>query len=103
MLASSFLCWPFSFSTFPSSPSSPFDFVARFVRPFSFSFNTSASLLFAVDDRVTLRSLDIGVGRTETFVALVRVTPLGPAFAVMDRNFEAFIDFVTGSFDGPGA
>jgi len=35
-----------------------------------------------------------------TFVVLVRVTP---AFAVLERNLEALIDFVTGSLDGSGA
>jgi len=93
----------FSFSTFPVSPLSPFGWVARFVEPFSFSFNTSACLLLAVDDRVTLPSLDIGVGREVAFVALVRVTPLGPAFAALERNLEALVDFVTGSLDGSGA
>ena len=54
-----------------------------------------------MDDRVTLRSLDIGVGRTMTFVALVRVTPPGPLFTV-DRNPVNLIGFAAGSFDGPG-
>lgn len=52
---------------------------------------------------MTLPSLDIGVGRAVTFVALVRVTPLGPAFAALERNLEALVDFVTGSLDGSGA
>jgi len=52
---------------------------------------------------VTLLSLDIGVGRMVTFVALVRVTPLGPALVVVERNPGTFIGFVTGSLDGSGA
>jgi len=52
---------------------------------------------------VTLPSLDIGVGRAVTLVAFVRVTPLGPAFTVAERNLEAFVDFVAGSLEGPGA
>jgi hypothetical protein len=51
---------------------------------------------------VTLPSLDIGVRRTAPFVAFVRVTPLGPAFAGVERNPKAFIGFVVGSLDGPG-
>ena len=91
----------FSFSTFPFSPSPPFDWGAVFGGAVFFSFNTSACLSFAVDDLVTLRSLDIGVGRTETFVALVRVTPLGRAFTMVERNPEAFMTFAAGSLDGP--
>jgi len=52
---------------------------------------------------VTRPSLDIGVGRAVTLVALVRVTPLGPAFTALERNLEALVDFVTGSLDGSGA
>ena len=51
---------------------------------------------------MTLPSLDIGVGRAVPFVVLVRATPLGPAFAVLGRNLDALIDFVTGSLDGFG-
>lgn len=91
-----------SFPSFSLSISLPFSLVARFVGFFSFSFNTLACLLFAVDDRVTLPSLDIGVGRAVTFVVLVRVTPLGPAFAVVERNLEAFVDFAAGNLDGSG-
>jgi len=96
----------FSFSAFPVSSLHSFGLVVRLVEPFSssfsFSFNTSACLLLAVDDRVTLPSLDIGVGRAATFVVLVRVTPLGPEFAVLERNLEALVDFVMGSLDGFG-
>lgn len=93
----------FSSPTFPVSPPPPSDLVASPAGPFSFSPNASACLLFAVDDRVTLLSLDIGVCRAAILVAFVRVTPLGPAFAVAERNLEAFVDFVAGSLDGPGA
>ena len=55
-----------------------------------------------MDDRVTLPSLDIGVGLVATFVVLVRVTPLEPEFAVLERNLEALVDFVMGSLDGFG-
>ena len=96
-------CFPsFSVPTFPLSPPPPFGLVVGIVGPFSLSFGSSASLLFAVDDRVTLRSLDIGVGRTAALAVFVRFTPLGPAFAV-ERNPGTFIGFVTGSLDGPGA
>ena len=52
---------------------------------------------------MTLRSLDIGVGRAAAFVAFVRVTPLGPAFLMVERNPRTFVGFVTGSLDGSGA
>lgn len=52
---------------------------------------------------MTLPSLDIGVGRAVAFVALVRVTPLGPALARAERNLEALVDFVMGNLDGCGA
>ena len=52
---------------------------------------------------MTLPSLDIGVGRAVAFVVLVRVTPPGPAFAVLERSLEALVDFVTGNLDGSGA
>lgn len=51
---------------------------------------------------MTLPSLDIGVGRAGTFVVLVRVTPLGPVFAAVDRSLEALVNFVVGSLDGSG-
>lgn len=51
---------------------------------------------------MTLRSLDIGVGRAAALAAFVRVTPLGPAFAVVERNPETFIGFITGGLDGSG-
>lgn len=51
---------------------------------------------------MTLLSLEIGVCRTAPFVALVRVTPLGPA-SVVERNLEVFVDFAAGSLEGPGA
>lgn len=76
---------------------------ATFVSPAPFSFSASACLVFAVDDLVTLPSLDIGVGRVLPFVALVRVTPLGPAPVVLERNLEVLVDFTVGSLEGPGA
>ena len=97
MFVSSF---SFSFSTFPFTPSPSFGLVTEFVGPFSF--NTSACLLFAVDDRVTLLSLDMGEGRVVTFRALVRVTPLEPAFTAIERNLEAFVGLGAGSLDGAG-
>ena len=51
---------------------------------------------------MTLFSLDIGVGRVVTLVAFVRVTPLGPVFAAVERNLEALVDFVAGSLDCSG-
>lgn len=68
----------------------------------SFSLNASTCLLLAVVDLVTLPSLDIGVGRAVPFVVFVRVTPLGPAFVVLERNLEVLVDFAAGSLEGPG-
>lgn len=94
---------PFSFSVVPISPLFLWEFVVVFTGPASFSSNALLCLLFAVDDLVTLFSLDIGVARTVPFVALVRVTPLGPAFTVAERNLDVFVDFVTGGLilEGP--
>ena len=88
-------------SAVPVSPSSPFDSASAPIEPASFSFNALISLLFAADDLVTLPSLDIGVGRVILLAPFVRVTP-GPAFVVLDRNLEAFVDFIVGSLEGPG-
>ena len=99
-ILSSFLS--FSFSVIPVSPLAPFGLVPAFTGPVPLSGNASTCLFLAVDDLVTLLSLDIGVGRTVPFVALVRVTPLGPAFTMAGRNLGGFVGFAAGRLDGPG-
>ena len=91
----------FPLSAFSVSPPSTFGLATTIVGPAPFSFNASASLIFAVDDLVTLPSLEMGVGRAVPFVAFVRVTPLGPAPVVLERNLEVFVDFAVGSLEGP--
>lgn len=91
-----------SVSTFSVSPLVSFGLAVTLAGSGSFSFNASACLLLAVVDLVTLPSLDIGVGRAVPFVVFVRVTPLGPGFAVLERNLEVFVDFAAGSLESPG-
>lgn len=52
---------------------------------------------------MTLLSLDIGVGRVGAFVVFVRVTPLGPAFAMVGRNSGTFAGSAAESLDCSGA